>query len=77
MKQVEGCNSQKLLFDGITGFTGFQKIKLILLSCQKQGCLILDQLFGIAPMKQYEPFKLILIVCTNHFHKRVDCHEKR
>jgi hypothetical protein len=30
-----GCNSQKLLFDGITGFNRISKIKLILLSCQK------------------------------------------
>ncbi len=40
----------KVLFDGITGFAGFKKIKSILLSCQKQGCSILDELFEIAPI---------------------------
>jgi hypothetical protein len=46
--QKRGCNSPKLLFDGIARFTGFQKIESILPSRQKQSPFIHGQLLGIA-----------------------------
>jgi hypothetical protein len=41
-----------LLFDGITGFTGFQKNPVNpAIPSKKQGGLIFDQLLGIAPSR--------------------------
>jgi hypothetical protein len=39
----------KVAFDWITGLTGFQKSSRSCYPVKNQGCLILNQLFGITP----------------------------